>query len=697
MINWRLLPFVRVTFVFVLGVLLADFTSVQWPYFTFFVLLVLFSFFLFFYIFSSKKNKGNILSLLLLLIFFILGLVSYQFNQVDSPKDYFSKFWRPNAVLWGVVSERPKLRTSAKTEIDVVKICFDSSPCVSVSGKILAYFSKDDSIAIDYEAGDLIKFTSQIKETSSPGNPKSFDFKSYLRYRQILYQTFIRKECHSLIAKEQLPLLNTFAFGLRDRLLNIFSKYIDNPDQLAIVSAMILGYRNSISDDLYQAFSDSGAVHILAVSGLHVGIVASAFLFFLDKIKIKSLWGKSLKLLFLLCIIWLFALMTGAAPAVIRAAFMFSILWIGKYWFSYQNMFNVLALSALCMLLYNPYLLFQASFQFSYTAMLSLMFFHPYISRWVLVENKVGQFLWNMVAAAISAQILVFPITIFFFHKFPFYFIISGVLCVLLGIITLYVGLSVVFLEFFIPFVNIFLGKLFSWCSYVFILSVTWVKSLPLASINGLWINEFELICIYLVLFSFMFFLSLKGIKSLQIMALSFIALLIFHSQKIVANNYFLGMTVYDNFSHSVIDFFDDRHVYCVTSDSLEETDLKFICHNNRYYHGITKENIIDENTEFEAKRIKKDLGLWYIKDKVVYLLNDSINHNLILVSDFIVVSKNAFWRLDDPNEINDKTIIIERSVKKKLANKIAQDCVIANNCIFYDISKKGAFELNVK
>lgn len=697
MINWRIMPFVRITIAFMSGIFLAENSDViELNLMLALVLLLCVLYVALSILRASTNNSGYWLSYTLFIVFLILGVLRTKTNKIDGDPAYFAKHWSKSCSFVGIINEIPKVRSSAKTQIDIVELIDSLGTHKKACGRILAYFSINDSMALNYKPGDKIQFQGKIREVKEAGNPKSFDYKSFLKYRHILYQVFIPEENHSFLSVNQLSLVENIAYGLRQRLLHVFSKYIKEEDRLAVVSALILGYTNTVSDDLYQAFSDSGALHVLSVSGMHVGIVASAFLFILDRVKIKQKSWKVIKLILLLGVIWLFSIVTGAAPAVMRSAVMFTMIWVGRYWFDYQNIYNILAFSALIMLAFDPYLLFNASFQFSYTSLLSLMFFQPYIFKLILIKNKPMRWIWEATAASISAQILVSPIAIYLFHKFPLYFILSGVVCVMTGVVTLYLGLIVIIAEFIFYPLNIILGKIFSLCSYAFIESVKWVTTLPFASLNGLWLSNIELVLLYFILIGLMHYLVTKYVPTIYFMSATTLAFLFCFSQNVLSRQHYLGFTVYDSYNATIIDFFDGNSAYQYSVDILSDDVLKFVCNNNRYFHGVKKLVHVDPNADFEGLRIKKDGPIIRLMDKSVYIVQCSIDTSMLKACEYIIVSNDTKWPPKIQGMLEGKKVILCKGKNMYLQRSITKDCTLPN-CNIYDINNLGAFDLEIK
>ena len=271
-------------------------------------------------------------------------------------------------------------------QVSVQSVCKKSN-CYTTNGNLLVYFSRKDSISKSLKPGDKIVFNGGIKPLQQTRNPMAFDYSQFLSFHNIHYQLNIKD--FEILSSGHLNPIAHFAQKARVTLLNILGDSIENETKNSLLSAMVLGYRNDLSRDLYNKFSNSGSIHILAVSGLHIGVVLAIIFYLIRKWKPTDVRSKILKTALPILIAWFFVILTGAAPAVVRAGYMFSLWYIGKEWFRYYNYYNILAFTGLTLLMYNPYLLFQASFIFSYTSLLSILIFQPQIRKAFKFKNVI--------------------------------------------------------------------------------------------------------------------------------------------------------------------------------------------------------------------------------------------------------------------------------------------------------------------
>ena len=220
-----------------------------------------------------------------------------------------------------------------------------------------------------------------------PLNPGEFDYKRYLSYRNIYHQQYLRPFERTVLAVDPPSRITDLATLVNRWADSVFTHQVGSRAEYGIVNAMILGVRDDLDTDLYRAYSAAGAVHILSVSGLHVGILFAVLTYLLSFL-IKRPRGKFLMAVLQLGILWFYALVTGFSPPVLRSAAMFSMLIVANASGRQQQLTNTLGASAFFILCFDPYALFSAGFQLSYLAVAGIgAGSRPFTSRSRFVIN----------------------------------------------------------------------------------------------------------------------------------------------------------------------------------------------------------------------------------------------------------------------------------------------------------------------
>lgn len=290
--------------------------------------------------------------------------------------------------------------------------------------KVAATIMKD-SLAGELKAGQTIEFSSRIDSLGAPKNPFGFDYSQYLQLNGVQGSIFLNPG-DWVIEKETVRGLSCHALNTRRKLVQLLEDSGLSGNELGLASTLVLGYKNNIDAEVKQAYMNAGAMHVLAVSGMHVGIVCAVL-----NVVMMLFGGRKcyrIKRVLIVLLLWTYAFITGLSPSVLRATVMFSVFEIGRLIDRESSTYNSLAVSAMILLCHNPNMLFMAGFQLSYVAVIGIVFFQPRIVRLLPVKkmNTVPKYIWELTAVSISAQIATFPLCLYYFERTPVYFWLSN-------------------------------------------------------------------------------------------------------------------------------------------------------------------------------------------------------------------------------------------------------------------------------
>jgi len=335
----------------------------------------------------------------------------------------------PDPILLAEVTE--KLKPGLYQDKYILKTNFYNGH--RTEGKVLLNVSKEPENT-QYELGDKIVLPANFIEINTPLNPYQFNYRQYMEGLGVLRQINIRPSQILKLKKAHFS-LKSFAGNLRGKIVFELKKYNFKSEELAIIQALLLGQRQDISPETYSNYAAAGVIHILAVSGLHVGIILLLLNWVLKPVE-RIAKGKLIKALLLLTLLWGFAILAGLSPSVVRAVSMFSFFAIGIQFNRRSSALNTLFTSLLFLLLINPNYIFQVGFQLSYLAVSTIILLQPYLFKLFTPKLKLIKYLWGIFTVTIAAQIGVLPLSLFYFHQFPGLFFISNlVILPFLGII----------------------------------------------------------------------------------------------------------------------------------------------------------------------------------------------------------------------------------------------------------------------
>lgn len=361
-------------------------------------------------------------------LFVILGyLTRERSNDLNTPEHYIHK--RDGDVHTLLFSIKDKLKPTVYQEKYVIQIrAIDNK---NASGLALLNLQKDSLATL--QEGEWYYARSPILEVPKTQNPFQFDYGNYLKHQEIYGQLSLGYE-ELLQSSKTSDGFGVWSSRFRESVQHALRSYSFSSQQLAIIEALVLGQKQGIDKEMSSQYAAAGMMHILAVSGLHVGIILLLLRLLLKPIRQYHLkWFKSGLIILL---IWSFAFITGLSPSVMRAATMFTFLEIGNALGGRRKSKDAVLVSAMLLLLYNPLLLYQVGFQLSYLAVLAILWIQPWLEKFWTPKFWILRYLWGIATVTIAAQIGVMPLSLFYFHQFPGLFFISNIVVLpFLGII----------------------------------------------------------------------------------------------------------------------------------------------------------------------------------------------------------------------------------------------------------------------
>lgn len=506
-------PFIRILPAFVAGVAISFFTSLNDIYVQVSLLFFLFGFF--FWINTIPKLQYTfkfVSAFLISLVFFSLAfLISrekeksmqcgidqiaiampYALGEVNSIPTHTGKFNRVEVIVKSFLNFSEQRASTLKT-----------------------YFYYADSLNIELNVGDLILMKNKLKVVAGPANTGQFDFKYYSSLKRIHCQYRLRSDEWKVIFRnENFSILNASRI-LRDKLLLTYKKAGIEGQEYAVISALVLGYDDEIDKELMSAFSASGTLHILSVSGMHVGIVFTILSFLFRKMEGKKGWS-IFRLIAMVVIIWFYAMLTGLSPSVIRSAMMFSFILLGKAMNRNSNIYNTLAASILIIAIcFDPLIIFEPGFQLSYLAVAGIAFLYKPIYNWFYIKNKVINAIWNLTAVSIAAQLSTFPVSLYYFHQFPNYFIPANLLIIPVSTVAIFGGLFLLLISPW-TWLTIKAGVILKWVIVFQNQLAIFIKDLPFAVTDELYLSFPLMILLYIFILMLVFYFMYRSMQLLK-------------------------------------------------------------------------------------------------------------------------------------------------------------------------------------
>lgn len=332
----------------------------------------------------------------------------------------------------------------------------DSVDWKASQGKILIYHKNKAPLI----PGQVILVKGSAEKIPLPIFPDEFDYNRFLARKDIHFRQFVGEK-FQIVDTLGVESPKYWLENFRRKLVGIIGQKVPDPESQQIASALLLGQKENLDREIQNAYAETGTMHILAVSGLHVGIIYAILLFPLKGIRLKSRQRK-IYLLTVILLIWTYAVLTGFSPSVVRAATMFSLFTLGQLRERKPSSLNILAFSATVMIVLDPAVIFEVGFQLSYIAVAGILLIQPLIVRWWLLPNKAWEYVWQLTAVSLAAQLATFPLSILYFHIFPTYFLIANLVIIPLSFLVMQVGIPMLILSW-IPYLSDGLGWILSW------------------------------------------------------------------------------------------------------------------------------------------------------------------------------------------------------------------------------------------
>jgi competence protein ComEC len=413
-------------------------------------------------------------------------------------KSHFENQYLPGDKIIAEIQSLGKSSSSfQKCELEV-KYLIRYKDTLQVTGKMLAFLEHKGE---KYKRRDVLYTNASVDYITNTGNPGEFDAVSYWKNKHIQRSAFLSEGSFMKIGTGKKGLSDWFI-----DLQNYLSQKMDEalePAQSGIAKALVLGDRSSLDSEVTRQFGNTGAMHVLAVSGLHVGILVQILTLLFSYF---SRWiSKNQAVVLALAFVWLYAGITGFSASVVRSALMFSVLsgssLLGRNYIS----FNSLAFSALLLLMIDPYYLFDIGFQLSYLAMVGIFLFYPMLSKWFVIKNKWLKQAYDGTMIGIAAQLMTVPLTLYYFHQFPNYFMLSNIGLMVFSFVVLALGIAFIATHF-IPYLSILIALLFGLSISLMLYFIAFIDQIPGAVALGFVLKPHIVIVLFALVLSLYYF-----------------------------------------------------------------------------------------------------------------------------------------------------------------------------------------------
>lgn len=689
--NWHQYPFLRLILPVLGGIIVAYYFDISFQRLVIALSLPIAVILLF----SSAKK--HLILLFQIIIFGFAYSYTYFYDDLQTANHFHRYLGDGKQQIVVRVLDMPEFGNWTRLLTQVEAKVDSGEQLTQTAGNLLVYI-KTDSSTSNIAYGDMLLLTTYANKIAPPKNPDAFDFAAFMRTKNIYYQSFIQNGDWQIVKKEQGSAFFTYLYKTRSRLLRILKTYLPDEDNYGVTASLTLGYRAALGDQISEAYANAGAIHVLAVSGLHVGLIFWLLNLFLNRLPQYNIAQILLKIVLALSGIWLFAFLTGGSPSVMRASIMFSVIVVGKYTFRSGKIYNSLAAAAFISLLWNPYFLFTVGFQLSYLAVLGIVYFQPKIVKIWYADNIIVDYLWQLLCVSLAAQLAVIPISLYYFHQLPVYFWLSS----LLAVPAAFAIMVLTILLFISAPISTVIASLFAWILNAILtilnVSVVAINQFPFSTIEAIWLYPIEVLFLYVALVFFALFIQQSKARWLiSLLAALAITLSSVGIRKITSERQ-QELVVYHSSKQTLIDYFDGRERFTFQSDSISEKTIEFTANMHRLarYSQLEKEFTINDSTVWNNKRVYLDFPFVQLGTKRLLLLDTSfsISTTQAIKLDYLLIYGNPkidLATISTAFEVD--TIIFDASNKRWQVAQWMEECKRLGLAA-YDVQEEGAFVL---
>ena len=690
--NIHEVPFVRLAIPLIAGILIQYYLNPLNANLTIGLILILLLLLIYDRIFIKSWEKRWIFGLIINLLLALFGSLLVTINRPETTFKSNSNYSMLVRLTEPPVTGSNSIKVKAEI-IDIKTYANLESP-----KPVLLYFLLSDSASHGLNYGDILALSGNLKEFSEPPNPFQFNMKRYMYLLGIVYYIRVNQGCWEKVGSNPSKIFK-LAYMAQSYVIETLKGYGIKGQELAVISALMLGYKSLLDDEIRQVYSSVGAMHILAVSGLHVGLIFSVVVIIITLLPKRRYW-LAIRLGIALTVLWGYALVTGLSPSVCRATIMFSLFAIGQTAGLKTNSYNTLAAAAFLLLVSNPFMLFNVGFQLSFAAVLSIVFFHPTIYSVLKPKSKLGDYIWSLLSVSAAAQILTLPLTLYYFGQFPVVFLVTNLIAIPLATIALYLSLITIAFSL-IEQLGFLFAKILGFVTWLLNSGLKLVDTIPFSSISSIYFTSWQAILLLLSILMLSVYLVNRYRPFLQYSLISLIGVLAISALHLVRVKNQAELVVFPVPKSSVICVNCYGSALMVLYDSIDTkypTDGYIRNRALQKSHEINLNLYQKEEHSTQLKIIRKSgLALLIAGNKSIALAyNDSAKNikNIKPINVDLLIA-NRFYTSSLLNIVNPQKVIIDPSVKSAYANRLTST-LIKNNIAYYNTSLSGFFEYNL-
>ena len=600
------------------------------------------------------------------------GMLAQTLHYSPNSKLHYSHYINNDIpVIKGYITERLKPdEFRQKYFLEVLSV--NQKPA---TGKLLITAPKD-SLKTLLHTGDTFIIADELQPIARPRNPYRFNYAAYMEKQGVFHQLRLKD---NFIKTGTAKNLDYYVGRYREKLMSSFDMHNFSPQVQHTLDALLFGQRQDMDTATADAYKNAGVMHILAISGLHFAVLFYMLSFLLRPLERFSRKGRLAHFIIVLTLLWCFAFLAGLSASVVRSVVMFTFICIGQYFNRNGSIYNSLAVSALVLLMCRPAFLFDAGFQLSYLAVISIVALEPFYKR-LRTKYRTANYVSDTLLVSLTAQIGVLPLSLYYFNQFPLLFLLANLIIIPLSNIVLCAGIVVLLLNFIWADAAIAIGKALEFI---------------VLAMNGFidWIASFEGMVLRDIPFTLLLNLALYGVICIGIMwlykrsyrrtAAFLCATFIFqciYAVTAIGSTLDEEFVVFHNRKNTSLSIKNNSNITVYSTDSLALQSADIIAYNKANF-----------NQSLALRPVQN--MLWFGQQKILVIDNNAL-YDPNMRPDILILTQSPKLNLDRViNDLKPKQIIADGTNRKYLVSFWAATCQ-KQKIPFHATAEKGFYSI---
>ena len=470
------------------------------------------------------------------------------------------------------------------------------------TGKVMIYAKNLAKVPMP---GDKIKFLTILKDPDPQINPNAFDFGQYLKRQRVYKIGFVKSNEIEILEPCSGFNIKNLTLRMRDWLLERSCLLIGDNEIADVSAGLLFGYRDKIDEETNQQFINSGAVHLLAVSGMHVILIFTNIRSLLRRIRLNKLLSDTWVSIISILMIWIFSFLVGLAASIVRATIMLSLLIFGEIFRKQTNTLNIVCAGAVIMLIYDPMTLWDVGFQLSFAAVIGIIQLQKAVRQCLPAIICRSKTLTDLISVTFAAQLGTLPLILYYFHQFPIYFLITGIVAVVISDWIIKIGFVIILISLiYYPLAEYFSLAWYG-ATFALVFSIELINKLPNVLIDRIYFDLPMALITSFIILALIIHQHKTNPRLRSHITVGVLLLILLDFRSIWSNQDIQRVTQYQNKNSRIVEVQNGLNSFLIVDDDITDKTIS-----NTVLGNQIKNNVKESSTI----RIKKgeDLGFTF-------------------------------------------------------------------------------------